>query len=505
VRALDEALRERPPAGLKETVPAYRSLLVMVEAARREAAAEHVLREAAHLRARPQPGRRHVLPVVYGGGDGPDLQEVARHCGLAPEAVVARHTAGIYTAFMLGFLPGFAYLGLLPPELETPRRPTPRVRVPSGSVAVARRQTAVYPFRSPGGWNLIGRTTVPLFDAQRQSPALIQPGDQVAFEAVEALPPPPPAAPESGGGEGPPALEVVAPGLLTTVVDQGRPGWRRLGVPAAGAMDAPALARANALVGNAPGAAGLECTVAGPVLRFLRPLRFALTGGDLGALLERADLGAWPVPSGEPVLARPGNVLRFEGLRRGCRAYVALAGGVDVPPVLGSRATDLTAGFGGCHGRALRAGDLLRVFGASGDAPRLPAPRAAPEPASELRVILGPQDEAFGADALQAFLQQPFAVQPDSDRVGCRLAGPRIAAASEPEIVSDGMVPGSVQVPPSGEPIVMGPDGPTTGGYPKIATVIGADLPRLAQLAPGELVRFRAVDLPEARRALEVP
>jgi KipI family sensor histidine kinase inhibitor len=506
VRALDQALRERAPAGLRETVPTYRSLLVLADPAHCDAAAAQALEEAAALRVEPQPGRRHELPVVYGGDAGPDLDDAARACGLAAADFVRRHAAEEYTAFMLGFLPGFAYLGLLPPELETPRRASPRVRVPPGTVAVARRQTAVYPFRSPGGWNLIGRTSAALFDAGREPPALIQPGDRVRFLAVDHLPPVAETTGPEAAAAGRPAVEVLAPGLLTTVQDAGRAGWRRLGVPAAGAMDAPALARANAAVGNAPGDAGLECTVAGPTVRFLRALRFALAGADLGALLERPDLGAWPVPLGQSVLARPGNVLRFEQRRHGCRAYLALAGGVAAPVVLGSRATDLTAGFGGWRGRPLRAGDVLSVHGAGSDPARAAVPPpAGPAETPELRVVMGPQDEAFDGEARATFLDEPFEVQPDSDRVGCRLSGPRVAASGPAEIVSDGMVPGSVQVPPSGQPIVMGPDGPTTGGYPKIATVIGADLPRLAQLVPGDRVRFRAVGVAEARRALERP
>jgi antagonist of KipI len=506
VRALDRALGERAPAWLREAVPTYRSLMVVVDPAAFDEAAARTLELAAGIRARAGDGARHEVPAVYGGVDGPDLEEVARHCGMDAAGYVDRHTREEYTALMLGFLPGFAYLGLLPPDMETARRATPRTRVPAGAVAVARRQTAVYPFRSPGGWNLIGRTSMALFDPRREPPALIQPGDRVRFRRVDALPP----APEAGADAPSPgvaALEVVTPGLLTTVQDGGRRGWRRSGVPWAGAMDTPALARANRAVGNPDGAAGLECTITGPTLRFLRPLRFAVAGADLGAILDRADLGPWPVPRGQPVLARAGNVLRFEGRRQGCRAYLALAGGVAVPLVLGSRATDLTAGFGGWRGRALQAGDVVPAPPATENRGAAAARNGDADPAGELRVVLGPQDEAFDHDARRVFLDARFEVHAESDRVGCRLEGPpvRTAGAGTGEIVSDGMLPGSVQVPPDGQPIVMGADGPTTGGYPKIATVIGADLARLAQLAPGDGVRFREVSAAEARRALEEP
>jgi biotin-dependent carboxylase-like uncharacterized protein len=370
---------------------------------------------------------------------------------------------------------------------------------------VAGRQTGVYPYASPGGWNLIGRTALAFFDPHADPPALLAPGDLVRFQPVDTLPEDGTPAGASAGGGALAAVEVVAPGLLTTVQDGGRRGWRRLGVSWAGAADAPALSRANAALGNAATAAGLECTLQGPTLRFLRTVRFALAGADLGATLERADLGLWPVPMGEAVLARAGNVLRFTGRRRGCRAYVALDGGLAVPDVLASRATDLAAGFGGFDGRALRAGDRLAVGAGAPAHPRVITPGPQPADAgAELRVLAGPQVGAFDPAVWRAFLGSDYEVRAESDRVGCRLRGPGLAHRASAEIVSDGMLPGCVQVPPDGQPIVMGPDGPTTGGYPKIAVVIGADLWRLGQLAPGEMVRFREVTAADAVRAREV-
>ena len=299
------------------------------------------------------PGRLHNIPVMYGGPDC-DLFR-----GLTPDEVAELHSAHEFTAYMLGFQPGFAYLGTLPERLHTPRRPTPRVRVPAGAVGIAGGLTAVYPAATPGGWSLIGRAAVRLFDPRRDPPCLIQPGDRVRFARVPALSAPAETPPAEEQPAAAPAVEVIDGGLLTTVQDPGRFGHRRHGVAWAGAMDGPALRAANLLVGNAPGAAALECVVAGPALLFLAPTRLAVTGADLGPVLHRDDMGPWPVPRGSAVLARPGNRLTFTGRRAGCRAYVALAGGIDVPVVMGSRATDLGAGFGGLAGRALRAGDRL--------------------------------------------------------------------------------------------------------------------------------------------------
>jgi KipI family sensor histidine kinase inhibitor len=502
VRALDRALAADPFPGFREAVPTYRSLLVTYDAARIRFAdvRARLLEQAAGPETPEEPGRLHRIPVVYGGESGPDLADVARTLGLAEADVVAAHTSVEYTAFMLGFRPGFAYLGTLPEALALPRLATPRVRVPARSVGIAGRQTGIYPVASPGGWRLLGRAAVTPYDPLRDPPSLLAPGDRVRFEPADALEEDAPRRAFTQA-PGPPAIEVLEPGLLTTVQDRGRHGQRRFGVAAAGAADAAAHGAANGRLGNEPDAAALECTMAGPVLRFLRVMRFAIEGADLGAVLRRADLGDWPVPLGTPVLARPGNVLHFTGRRSGARASVAFAGGIEVPVVAGSRATDLASGFGGVDGRALRAGDLLQV-----GLPR--EPPAATEPAWRApaarvvtRVVLGPQYDLFPAGEVERFLRETFRVGATSDRTGCRLEGPRLAAR-ESEITSDGMVPGSIQVPPDGKPIVMLADGPTTGGYPKIATVVAADLPLLAQLVPGEgELRFSAVSVEEAQRA----
>jgi KipI family sensor histidine kinase inhibitor len=501
VRAIDEALRARPFPGFREAVPTYRSLLVVYDPAGTgfDDVRAVLLQLARTPLPPPVPGRRIEVPVAYGGDNGPDLEEVARGRGLDAAEVVARHSATEYTALMLGFTPGFAYLGLLPESLDTPRLATPRVSVPAGSVAIAGRQTGVYPAASPGGWNLIGRTALRLFDPEAERPCLITAGDRVRFRPVEGVPEAAPYVPPSVAPAHR-ALEVLEPGLLTTIQDAGRSGYRRLGVSASGAVDRPSLALANRAVGNPDGAAGLELTLAGPTLRFLRPVRFALAGADLGALLQRADLGDWPVPPGIAVLARTGNTLSFHGRRSGCRAYLAFAGGLDVPLVLGSRSTDRGAGFGGLCGRALRKGDVLGLEStAGGTAAGIASPRPARSAASPavVRVALGPQQGEFPEASIERFTSQVWRIGSLSDRVGCRLEGAPLTQRGTGEIVSDGMVPGSIQVPPDGRPIVMLADAPTTGGYPKIGTVLSGDLPVLAQLVPGEgEVRFDLVEGP---------
>lgn len=299
-------------------------------------------------------------------------------------------------------------------------------------------------------------------------------------------------------------IDVLEPGLLTTVQDLGRPGHMRHGVSPGGALDRGALILGNLLCGNAPGAAGIEITLTGPRLRFTAPIVVALTGADLGARLDGT-----PVPLWQPISVQTGSELAFDqGHKgRGSRAYLCVAGGIVVPPVLGSRATDLAARLGGLEGRALRAGDRLTWGRPSGPTSALLSRRLAGPPpdygnGAPIRVVLGPQRDRFTKKGIAAFLAGPYTVSAKGDRMGVRLTdGPRIAHRHGADLISEGIVPGSIQVPGDGQPIALLAACQTMGGYPKIATVIGADLDRLAQARPGDQIRFVAVDPAAARAA----
>jgi antagonist of KipI len=297
-------------------------------------------------------------------------------------------------------------------------------------------------------------------------------------------------------------IEVIDGGMLTTVQDFGRFGYQRYGVPTSGALDAFSLRAANRLVGNPDGAAGLEMTLIGPRLAFLAPATIALTGADLDARVDDRPVARW-----ESIVVGPGAVLSFTGPRDGVRGYLAIAGAVDVPVVLGSRATYARSRLGGIDGRPLRAGDVLDVGGRRpvllGGALRLPAAdRPIYGHAVTLRVVAGPQDDRFTARGIDTFLSSPYTVTPQSDRMGYRLAGPAIEHLRGPDIVSDGTPLGAVQVAGDGAPIVLLADRGTAGGYTKIATVIGPDVARLAQAAPGDTVRFTRIDLEAAYQAV---
>lgn len=287
-------------------------------------------------------------------------------------------------------------------------------------------------------------------------------------------------------------IEVVRPGLLDLVMDLGRPGYRAQGVPEGGAADFPALVLANRLLGNPDGTAGLELLLKGPLLRFPLGARIVLSGADMDAHLN-GNL----VARGQILDIPPGGMLEVGIAQRGLRGYVAFAGGIDVPEVLGSRSTFLQGGFGGWQGRALKAGDILPlgVTNVSRNGSFLQSWQL-----ESLRVIPGPQLAGFDDSALQALTEGEYSVSPDSNRLGLRMLGSAMVYSGK-ELASQALLPGALQVPPDGQPIIMGWDGPVTGGYPVIAGIIEADLPGLAQLRPGEKVRFRIVNLEEAQSA----
>jgi biotin-dependent carboxylase-like uncharacterized protein len=457
---------------------------------------------------------------MYGGDAGPDLADVAAFAGVRPQDVIARHAGTVYRVYMLGFLPGFAYLGSVPPEIAMPRRATPRMRVAAGSVGIAGPQTAVYPRASPGGWQIIGRTPLRVFDPTRTPPVIFAPGDSVRFvpESASRRAGPAgaghddrprarrPGTAESGAGLSTPAsgstrtVTILHAGLFTTIQDSGRWGHQSSGVPVSGAVDLVSFRLANALVGNTRDAAAIEVTLGGPELRLDADAIIAIAGADLDATHDGAR-----VPLGRPVRVRAGSRLRFGQRRQGARAYVAIDGGITVAPVLGSRATHAVTAMGGLDGRPLAAGDRLPLAAAATQAPvrrRVDLQTVSDHGGVRVRVLPGPQDEFFPADAFDSLQRSRFTIGPQSDRMGYRLVGPRVPCLSDREMISAPTFTGAIQVPASGEPILLMADRQTTGGYPQIATVISADLPLAAQLAPGDWIEFQVCSRADALAAL---
>lgn len=290
-------------------------------------------------------------------------------------------------------------------------------------------------------------------------------------------------------------IEILDAPLPASFQDGGRPGYRHLGVPLSGALDAEWLALANALAGNPPATVALEIRLRGPRLRATRPLVLALAG-EFAARIEDSAGQTRPAGNWRSLALAENEILDCGFLKSGI-GYLAVHGGFDLPVILGSRSTYARAGLGGIDGRGIKAGDRLNV--SAGAAPillRLPqAPHVSDAP---LRVIAGPQRDYFSDAAWTAFLGTGFSVSRDADRMGLRLDGPRLEHVRGADIISDAVTPGAIQVPGDGRPIILLADCQTVGGYPKIATVIGADLPRLGHALPGQVLRFVEVGIDEA-------
>jgi antagonist of KipI len=295
-------------------------------------------------------------------------------------------------------------------------------------------------------------------------------------------------------------FRVIKPGFFTTVQDLGRQGFLRFGVPVSGAMDDFSLQLANMLVKNDHNDACLEITMLGPELEALDDTQIAVTG-DISLRINGQDSEVW-----QTITVKSGDAISFGKVRTGCRAYLAVRDGINVPLVLGSRSTYMRGEIGGIKGRQLRAGDYIQGFNAvlpidcclSLPMDRIPTFSAE----IDVDVVLGPQLESFTEEGIRAFLSNPYAITVEADRMGYRLEGAVIERSERVDTISDAILPGSVQVPASGKPIVTMRDAQTTGGYPKTAAVVSADLHVLGQAKPGDKIRFHETTLSEAHLRL---
>jgi antagonist of KipI len=303
------------------------------------------------------------------------------------------------------------------------------------------------------------------------------------------------------------AFEVISPGGFTTVQDLGRYGYQKYGVSISGAMDRFALRAGNLLVGNEEGEAAVEATIIGPRLKSLGKIRVAITGADLSPEIDGKPAPgwrSWDVPEG--------GILSFGKAKSGCRAYLAISGGIDFPLVMGSRSIHTRSSLGG-NGRALAKGDVLKAkeSGAGNQEPGVRIQESGPCRLPEdlvpvygrqwkVRVVLGPQDDYFTRKGMETFLNSEYEITPQADRMGYRLKGPKIEHKIGPDILTDATPPGSIQIPGDGMPIILLADGQTSGGYSKIATAVSVDQDLLAQARPGDRVRFARVTIPEAYR-----
>lgn len=491
------ALAAARPPGLIDLVPAARTVLAVCDPSRLTTAAARAWLErtlsgpamrSPHPVGSPAAGEAPIeLPIVY---DGADLAPLAAELGMPVDELVSEHLAAEWTVAFTGFAPGFAYLVSPQWRHDVPRWASPRTRVPAGAVGLAGEFTGAYPRETPGGWQLIGTTSAPLFDPGSTAPALLTPGARVRFREAAQLPgtPDAPGTPATPAVTSPatPGFWIEEPGLRATIQDQGRPGHRAEGISPSGAMDRAALRTANRLVGNREAAAGIEIVMGGLRATAAADLWVAVAGGWGPVRLNGRAV--------DPYVAHPwraGTELHVDWLDHGAHAYLAVRGGIAAAVLAASRATDTLAGLGP---RPLRAGDGIPL----GDEVAGPPPAAAVSPWGppaddliEVPLGAGPRADWFTPDAVGTLYESVWTVSHEVDRVGLRLDGPALTRRRSEELPSEGMVPGSLQVPPSGRPVILGPDAPVTGGYPVIAVVVDAARDLLSQARPGTRVRFR--------------
>lgn len=506
-------------AGVLEVLPTYCSVSIYFDEAICQISllkdlAQKALQKSEEEKTESTDSARTItIPVCYEDQEfAPDLEKVALHAKLSKEEVIKLHSSSDYLIYMMGFLPGFPYLGGMNPQLETPRLETPRTKIPAGSVAIGGAQTGLYPVESPGGWNIIGRTPLRLFDVKRKPFFLYEAGDkirflpitreefenfdeslwlaQVADKSEASIETSDDAADskevyECGGG-----IKILEPGLLTSIQDSGITGFQKYGIGQSGAMDQTSFALANQICGNEKNAACLETTLAGPSIRFVTACDFAITG----AVFENATLDGMRIEMNKKISAKAGSLLSCGFASKGLRSYIAFSGGLLVPKVFRSSSTNLKSKIGGYMGRKLQADDQLAI-GINKKNPLLVPDNKSTEGFTENKDVLlldcikSSQFDFFQEKIVKKFTDSIYTVSAESDRMRIRFTGPGLECGKT-DIISDAIPFGAVQITSAGLPVVMAADRQTTGGYAKIACVKKSAMYRLAQALPGTKVRF---------------
>ena len=520
-----------PLAGQRDVIAAATTILFTFSSAYAARRAWSHLAKATPATRDESAASTVTSPVVY---DGDDLSELAAMLHVSTEELITRHTSQRWIAAFGGFAPGFTYCAPAPSESsnnsvtwDVPRKDSPRTSVPAGSVALAGSFSAVYPSSSPGGWQLIGHTDLPMWDTTNpDNPALLHPGDEVRYTAQResirtshstarttepsTTASPKPTTNPAHHAPAQPAFHVDSAGLLTVFEDSGRPGFGDVGVNPSGAADRASAWAANDAVGNSGSATVLE-NIGGLRLRALTDTVVAITGAAAHIELTTPQQANHARGLAQPILIRAGHTLSVEPVSApgsGLRSYVAVRGGFHAVPTLGSTSTDVLSGLGPApiqDGDTLSAHPddatrvathgVIRSAVAGGVNPQQPHDPSTP---TELRCVAGPRADWFDPEELARFTEIEWVVSGTSNRVGLRLQVPGdqpLRRSRTDELSSEGMTHGSVQVPPNGLPVVFLADHPVTGGYPVIATVIDDDLDAAGQLAPGDTVRFVLTDL----------
>ena len=505
VLTLNRSLHQNPFLGFIESVPAYASLTIYYQA-------ELIATENAHpflflkdyietlmrstTAALSWPDNLVSIPVCYDEAFGYDLDMVADINGISKENLIALHQQNVYKVYMMGFLPGFAYMGALDDAIATARKPTPRAKVEAGSVGIAGNQTGIYPLSSPGGWQIIGRTPRCLFDPGKTDPFLLKTGDSVKFYAItkeefyQIFNPKNDIAEIGQGADEVDAL-VIKPGIYATLQDQGRFGFRAYGVPLSGAMDSVAHLYANALIGNTQNAATIECTMGGMVLQFKKDTHIALTGGGAGAI------NGSDIPLYQRHAVYENDVLEIRYNHQGIRTYIAVQGGFAAENIMNSRSTCPMAGIG----MPLKKDTGLRFgkdFSTAIKKIEENLPSRVVASAKSIRVCPGPEYDWMTADSARQMHTQKFTLTNRCDRMGYHLQAEPLFLNKPREMLSSAVTKGTIQLTPNGQLIILMSDCQTTGGYPRVGQIAAVDLPLVAQWSPGETVAFTDISFAEA-------
>ncbi|MCA0255908.1 MAG: 5-oxoprolinase/urea amidolyase family protein [Proteobacteria bacterium] len=504
--ALFASLEADAIAGIEDMVPAARTLMIRFRPEITDARTLATLIARRDLSVKPAFSDRLVeVPVRY---DGEDLADVAALTGLSIDAVIARHTQSIFTVAFCGFAPGFGYLVGGDPVLQVPRRQTPRTKIAAGSVALGGAFCGVYPQSSPGGWQIIGTTPLKMWDITRDPPALFQPGDRVRFIDLArhcAATPPSIATsvPDTSGQEKVEAnanavtLEVLAAPMPALFQDAGRFGQTGQGVSSSGALDQGAFKAANRVVGNPAGTPCLEITLGSFSFRVNGRAVMALTGAPCPITIRDHAGRTHSAETYQPISLEAGDVVTLGFASCGARSYLALRGGFQVAPVLGSASTDTLAVVGPApvvSGTILTVLPCRAAFHAVSltEAPAFPHPSATD--VVTLDVIMGPRSDWFTEKGIATLSEQVYTVTPQSNRIGIRLSGAEtLERAITAELPSEGTATGAIQVPHSGQPVLFLADHPLTGGYPVIANVAEYHLDLAGQIPVNARIRFRPV------------
>ena len=527
VHKLCGLLFSRSPTWLLDAIPGIDTLLISLrfqefeyEAIRLAARAEVEELLASILSDKKLSSAKdsvHRIRVCYDPEVAPDLVASAEKCKLTVREFINRHKNSEITVDILGFMPGFAYCSGLDPSLKLPRLDTPRTAVPPGSVAIAELQTAIYPKTTPGGWNIIGRSPDVLFDPHKKRPSLLTAGDRGEFieidlaqfkkiQAEEALNT---TTQKNNDGNRKAAIEVLSPGLLTTIQGSPRYGFAHLALSAGGPMDREAAGLANALLGNSEEAAGLEITGTGPKLLFHVDTWVAWVGAQCTAQLDGKT-----IPGNRPVCISKGQTLSFGAMTQGYRIFLAVAGGVESEFILGGRGSHLSAGIGD---KVVKKGDVLylpepssasaisllnKLHHAQQAYPKwsVASPALSGKNTQFIKAIPSVHLNLLDPQEQELLWKTVWTVSAQSNRMGMRLDSHFKIASPLAGIPSQGIWFGTVQLPPSGKPILMLAEHQTTGGYPRLLEAIDSERSKLAQLRPGDKIQFLPITLEEADR-----